>query len=79
MSWISLSLDRSRLQDVLEVRCTKCESPLELHQPDQGLPERLLGTCEDCYAWYLMDVTKGVMVLLPVGESIDGASELRTD
>jgi hypothetical protein len=68
MRSIFLSLDQIRLQDVSDVRCTKCQSPLGLHQPDSELPDRLIGTCEGCDAWYLMDVAKGVMVLLPVEE-----------
>src|SRR3954447_11206509 len=79
MSSIFISLDQVRLQDVLKARCTKCQLPLELHQPDPELPERLLGTCEGCNAWYLMDVANGVMVPLPVEELLDRASELRTD
>jgi uncharacterized protein YbaR (Trm112 family) len=73
MSAISISLNLLRLQDVSDVRCPKCQSPLDLHQPDSELPERLIGTCEDCIAWYLMDIAKGVMVLLPVEELLHGA------
>ena len=73
MSSICISLDQVRLRNVLEARCPKCQSHMELHQPDPGLPERLLGTCEGCNAWHLIDVARGVMVLLPVEESLAGA------
>lgn len=48
-----------------DVECIRCQSPLDVHQPDGQLAERLLGTCPDCLAWYLIDATRGVMTLLP--------------
>lgn len=47
------------------VRCTKCHARLERHQLDTELPTRMLGTCESCKAWYLIDTEEGLMVLLP--------------
>lgn len=38
----------------LEVECASCGAFLDLHQPDMGRPERLLGTCEACGDWYLI-------------------------
>lgn len=35
--------------------CRKCGSDLTLHQPDSEMPERILGTCDECKAWYLFD------------------------
>ena len=35
--------------------CRKCGSDLTLHQPDTERPERILGTCNECKAWYLFD------------------------
>jgi hypothetical protein len=29
---------------------------MELHQPDQQRPERMLGICQDCHAWTLIGV-----------------------
>jgi hypothetical protein len=38
-------------------------------QPDAGSPDRLIGICEDCRHWYLLDLMPdegaAVMVLLP--------------
>jgi len=38
----------------LMVACVDCKSGLDVHQPDMAQPERLLGTCEQCGAWYLL-------------------------
>lgn len=35
--------------------CRKCGSDLTLHQPDPEMPDRILGTCDECKAWYLFD------------------------
>ena len=35
--------------------CRACGSDLSLHQPDPEMPERILGTCEECKTWYLFD------------------------
>jgi hypothetical protein len=55
--------------DQVGSRCLHCSSQLSLHQPDPQSPERLIGVCEDCKHWFLIDVlsdvTGGVMVWLP--------------
>jgi hypothetical protein len=49
--------------------CLHCSTPLALHQPDSDSPERLLGVCEQCKHWFLIDLlpkkSEGVMVRLP--------------
>ena len=45
-------------------RCQECESTLRLHQPDTELPDRLLGTCDDCKSWFLIDVARGIVIPL---------------
>ena len=35
--------------------CRNCGSDLDLHQPDLEMPERILGTCDECKTWYLFD------------------------
>src|SRR4051812_49634235 len=49
--------------------CLHCFSPLVLHQPDPDSPERMLGICERCKHWFLIDLlprrSEGVMVRLP--------------
>ena len=46
-----------------------CEAPLEVHQPDAEHPDRILGTCERCQGWVIVDFApesdEGVMVFLP--------------
>jgi hypothetical protein len=41
------------------IACPNCSSPLTLHQPDPELADRLLGTCERCKHWYLVDLVPG--------------------
>jgi hypothetical protein len=38
----------------------------ELHQPDDELPDRLLGTCFHCKTWALLDVGEGGRIKLTV-------------
>lgn len=51
------------------LRCIRCSGPLNLIQPDSNSPERLLGVCEICDRWALIELRTGepgaVMVLLP--------------
>jgi hypothetical protein len=44
--------------------CQNCGCELQLHQPDPDLPKRLLGTCEECKSWFLLDLVAGSMTLL---------------
>jgi hypothetical protein len=50
-------------------RCPNCTAYLTILQPDPGLPERLIGACEGCKNWYLIDmlpdVSEGTMLRLP--------------
>jgi hypothetical protein len=48
-----------------ELECARCGATLWIHQPDEQLAARLLGTCPDCHAWYLIDAETGLMALLP--------------
>ena len=34
--------------------CPRCEGTFSLHQPDTDLPDRLLATCDECKAWYVL-------------------------
>ncbi len=58
----------------VRAQCLNCSSDLTLHQPDMDTPERLLGVCESCKHWYLIDlvpdVSQGVMVWLPEKEVV---------
>jgi hypothetical protein len=45
--------------------CPACGEPLDINQPDQTRPERLLAVCCECSAWYVVDTLAGVMMLIP--------------
>ena len=51
------------------VTCLSCDSGLNLHQPDPGSPDRLLGICVGCQNWFILDLLpdedEAVMVLVP--------------
>jgi hypothetical protein len=34
--------------------CPRCKHVLDLHQPDENLPNRLLATCDSCLRWYCL-------------------------
>jgi len=55
----------SQLDESSNIRCGKCFEELDRHQLDIDLPGRLLGTCESCKAWYLINLEDGLMLLLP--------------
>jgi hypothetical protein len=68
----------SRLpEDLDDGGCLACEGALDLHQPDVGSPDRVVGVCIGCGRWYLLDSIPGsdeaVMVMLPDGESLQKA------
>lgn len=55
-------------------RCPRCHHDLDLHQPDENMPGRLLATCGSCAGWYLLmelkqDWSEVLVTELP-GESI---------
>ena len=54
--------------------CLNCSSRLSLSQPDLELPERLLGICDKCKYWFLIDLVpqegEGLMVRLPEAQVI---------
>ena len=65
--FVSLDLIRTAFggRSLDDLECSRCESALHIHQPDEQLVDRLIGTCPDCHAWYLIDAEKGIMALLP--------------
>jgi hypothetical protein len=57
------------------LRCPDCHSPLNLIQPDENEPARLLGTCDSCMKWSFLvelepDWRKALLVELPGGDEI---------
>jgi hypothetical protein len=70
VSFVYVTLDLAQISASWDtaprvVGCPKCGRALDLHQPDMDLPDRNLGTCGDCKAWFLIDYGSGVMLLLP--------------
>jgi hypothetical protein len=62
---------------VSSLSCPECEVPLDLHQPDDNQPTRLLGICCACNRWYLLvetesDWTSALLFELPGAEEIRG-------
>ena len=59
----------ARGYEVVSTECPNCTSYLTLIQPDLALPNRLIGACEQCKHWYLIDtvpdVSEGTMLRLP--------------
>jgi hypothetical protein len=39
--------------------CHKCGTQLDIHQPDEGSPDHLLGTCRDCGSWHMIEMAPG--------------------
>ena len=71
LQW-ELELIKSRSGDkefVLNTRefpfCTLCSTELERHQPDSERPDKILGTCLECGAWFLVDDDAAKVHLLP--------------
>lgn len=64
--------------DLSWVRCLDCRKELSLHQPDTQAADRLLGICEGCKRWFLIDLipdkAEATMVLLPGVGFLQGLS-----
>ncbi len=53
-------------EDPAWILCPDCAEPLELHQPDERSPDRLLGICDCCRRWFLIHPGRGASHLLLV-------------
>jgi hypothetical protein len=55
--------------DLPSIACLSCGTPLDVHQPDAELPDRMLATCDVCKGWHLLDraadAGEVVLALLP--------------
>lgn len=71
MSTIDSALEGIRLiseaEDFSEIGCPDCDGRLVIHQPDERLPERLLGTCRSCTGWFVIDAIGGMALRMPHG------------
>ena len=51
------------------LQCPDCDNLLEVHQPESGFPDRMLGTCHECHRWFVADFVtgqeEGIIVFLP--------------
>jgi hypothetical protein len=64
---------RSSPDGILSIACLSCSERLELSQPGENAPERLLGLCpsccDGCGAWHVISFSPGrseaVIALLP--------------
>jgi len=54
--------------------CRKCGSDLTLHQPDTEMPERILGTCDECKTWCPFD---GDLECVEIAPRRTGQGEVR--
>ena len=57
------------------LRCLLCCKPLELHQPTEDMPERLVGACPHCCGYlHVIDLMQGrlyaLVVLLPPSKTL---------
>jgi hypothetical protein len=58
--------------------CPHCEQMLNLHQPDENLPNQLLATCDSCHRWYSLfevgdDASEFLMLDLPDRSMVEEA------
>jgi hypothetical protein len=57
-----IALDPAALD---RAHCPNCHCEITRHQPDKDLPDRLLGTCEVCKSWFLMDAGGQLLFAMP--------------
>jgi len=57
--------DQFRIDSLAWISCPHCGENLIVHQPDPENFHRLLGTCDECKSWLLIDTESGLMALLP--------------
>ena len=62
--------------DYSVMQCPVCRGQLMVHQPDERLPERLLGTCRSCFTWFLIDSGDGITLRVPGTDTLKGTSTL---
>jgi hypothetical protein len=77
MTSIHLALEIIRLRpgidDLSDIDCPDCHAPMIIHQPDESLPDRLIGICDSCTGWFLIEAAAGLIVRLPDDEALRDA------
>ena len=68
----------SESEDYSGVQCPECHGRLVVHQPDERLPERLLGVCRSCFTWFLIDAATRTMLRLPGQDAPGNAGRVST-
>jgi hypothetical protein len=56
---------RSDSERVADGECPICQCDLEVHQPDEEFPERLLAICPFCRAWFVSQGGECIEIPLP--------------
>lgn len=59
------ALNPFRFKIASEPLCPDCRGDLERHQPDPSRPDRLLGVCEECASWFLIDPHRCLIYPIP--------------
>ena len=68
MSSVFYSFGLDDVEPPLVHLCPNCEGDLEVHEPDEDLPDRFLATCPACKSWFLMDSDANLTDLPPVSD-----------
>lgn len=71
MMTIRFTLDEASVGCFAEVPCPDCGTFLSVHLPDPEISELLLGTCDCCKSWFLIDTDRQEMARLPVRALFD--------
>ena len=82
---VSLAMARfpTLCDNLSQILCMSCATSLDLHQPNAGFPDRLLGICPECQRWHILDLMpdedEAVIVSVPeaglflkIGGPLDG-------
>jgi hypothetical protein len=73
MNAILLPFDEAYVNNLSEVPCPECLDYLEMYMPDPDRPHLLIGTCNGCTTWILMDIEKCSMIKLPMNDLFEDA------
>jgi hypothetical protein len=70
----AVNLIRLRIPDgdnsLSGIECQSHQIPLVLHQPDEDASDRLLGICQECGDWFLINTILKVAIRLPDDEDL---------
>lgn len=74
MASAPITVDVVRIEDgpesLMSTKCSRCQSDVDVHQPDPQKPDRLLAVCALCCSWSLMFCKSGIMAVLPDWETL---------